>query len=162
MKQLKIFTVEDAKEEKILRKKSIDVTKKELNDKDFHSLLGDLLHTAQTSEEQVDVESSGISAPQVGINKNIIYIYNFDTDDFELLLNPTVQNIGGKTDIDLEGCLSVPNIEKKVKRFKKVKVSYMDLDGNMKKRRFDGMNARVVQHEYDHLNGILFIDKAID
>ena len=162
MKQLKIYTIEDEKEEKILRKKSEDVSIEELNSDEFQKFLDNLLHTAETSEEQVGIESGGISAPQVGINKKVIYIFNYDTNEFELILNPVVQNIGDKKDIDIEGCLSVPNIEKNVERFKKIKVKYMDRNGKVIKRRFTGLNARVVQHEDDHLNGILFIDKSID
>jgi peptide deformylase len=162
MKQLKIFTIENPAEEKVLRKKSVDVSKEELETKDFQEFLKDLLHTAKTSEDQVGIESGGISAPQVGINKNVVYIYNYDTGEFELLLNPQFQSIGKKTDIDIEGCLSVPNIEKDVERFKKIKVKYMDINGNNVNRRFSDLNSRVVQHEVDHLNGILFIDKAID
>jgi len=162
MKQLKIFTIEDKEEEKGLRKLSEDVSLKELKSEEFEDFLNNLLHTAKTSEDQVGIESGGISAPQVGVNKKAIYIFNYDTNEFELILNPIVQNIGSKTAIDIEGCLSVPNIEKNVERFKKIKVKYMDRDGKIIKRRFSGLNARVVQHEDDHLNGVLFIDKAID
>lgn len=162
MKQLNIFTIEKPEEEKILRKVSDEVSEDELKTEGFQEFLQNLLHTAKTSEDQVGLESAGISAPQVGVNKRIIYIFNYDTGEFELLINPTVQNIGNKTDIDIEGCLSVPNVEKNVERFKKIKVKYMNAEGNTVKRRFTGLNARVVQHEDDHLNGILFIDKAID
>jgi peptide deformylase len=162
MKQLKIYTIEDPKEEQILRKLSKDVTKEELKTEDFKNFLKDLLHTAKTSEDQVGIESGGISAPQVGINKKVIYIFNYENAEFELLINPIVRNIGKKTEIDIEGCLSVPNIEKNVERFKKIKVKYMDKDGNIVNRRFSGLNARVVQHEDDHLHGILFIDKTVD
>jgi peptide deformylase len=162
MKQLKIFTIEDPNEEQILRKVSEDVGEEEFKTDKFQQFLKDLLYTAKTSEEQVGLESGGISAPQVGVSKKVVYIFNYDTGEFELLINPTVQNIGKKTDIDIEGCLSVPNIEKNVERFKKIKVKYMDKEGNVVNRRFSGLNSRVVQHEHDHLNGILFIDKAVD
>lgn len=162
LKRFKIFTIEDPKEEKVLRKTSVDVSLEEIKSEKFQQFLKDLLHTAKTSEEQVGVESGGISAPQVGINKRVSYIYNYNTEEFEVLINPVVRNIGDKTDIDVEGCLSIPNIEKDVERFKKIKVKYIDKDGNKVNRRFSNLNARVVQHEVDHLNGILFIDKAID
>lgn len=162
MKQLKIFTIEDPKEEKLLREISKNVDREEIGNTNFQQFLEDLLHTARTSEEQVGIESGGISAPQVGVSKRITYILNYDTDDFEVLINPVVQNIGKKTDTDIEGCLSVPNVEKNVERYKKIKVKYIDKEGNTVNRRFSGLNARVVQHEVDHLDGILFIDKAID
>lgn len=162
MNQLKIYTVEDPKENDILRTISTDVTIDELKSEEFKTFLNDLLHTALTSEDQVGIESGGISAPQVGVNKNVVYILNYDTGDFELLINPKLQNIGQKCNIDIEGCLSVPNVEKNVERYNKIKVQYLDQNGNKVKRRFSGINARVLQHEYDHLNGVLFIDKAID
>jgi peptide deformylase len=162
MKQLKIYTIEDPKEEKLLREVSIDVDKNEILSDEFQKFLDNLLYTAKTSEEQVGVESGGISAPQVGVTKRVSYIFNYDTGEFEVLINPEVKNIGNKTDIDIEGCLSVPNVEENVKRYKKIKVKYIDREGNKINRRFTGLNARVVQHEVDHLDGVLFIDKIAD
>jgi peptide deformylase len=162
MKQLKIYTIEDPKEEKLLRKVSVDVDKDEILSDDFQEFLDNLLYTAKTSEEQVGVESGGISAPQVGVTKRVSYIFNYDTGEFEVLINPEVKNIGNKTDIDIEGCLSVPNVEDNVERYKKIKVKYIDREGNKINRRFAGLNARVVQHEVDHLDGVLFIDKIAD
>ena len=162
MKMLKIYTIENDIELKSLREISRDVTLEELRSDEFKLFLEDLLYTAKNSDEQTGVDSGGISAPQVGRNVNAIYILNYDTNQFELLINPKVQNIGDKKDIEYEGCLSVPNIEKQVERYKKVKVSYLDKEGNKQKKRYSGYNARTIQHELDHLNGILFIDKAIE
>jgi peptide deformylase len=162
MEQLKIYTIEDPKEEKLLRTRSKEVSQKELNSKEFQKFIKDLLYTAQTSEGQVGLESAGISAPQVGVLKRVSYALDYNTGKFELLINPVVQNIGEKTDIDLEGCLSVPNREGKVERFRKIKVKYINENGDTVKRRFTDLNARVVQHEVDHLNGVLFIDKLVD
>ncbi|MCD4811707.1 peptide deformylase [bacterium] len=162
MKQLKILTIEDPKEEKVLRALSTDVTLEELKTEKFQQFLDNLLHTALTSEEQVGAQAGGLSAPQVGVNKKVAYVLNYDTGEFELLMNIQIQNIGIKTNIDIEGCLSIPNIEKNVERYNKIKVKYMDKNGLMVKRRFNNINARVVQHENDHLEGILFIDKTVD
>lgn len=162
MKQLKIYTIEDPKEEKLLRKVSLEVDKDEILSDQFQVFLDNLLYTAKTSEDQVGVESGGISAPQIGVNKRVSYIFNYDTGEFEVLINPEVKNIGSKTDIDIEGCLSVPNVEDNVERYKKIKVKYIDREGNKINRRFTGLNARVVQHEVDHLDGVLFIDKIAD
>lgn len=162
MKQLKIYTIQDPKEEKVLREISKDVPLEEIQTTEFKEFLENLLHTAKTSEEQVGVESGGISAPQVGVSKRVSYILNYDTNEFEVLINPLVQNIGNKTDIDIEGCLSIPNVEENVERFRKIKVKYIDKEGKKVNRRFSGLNARVVQHEVDHLDGVLFIDKIAD
>ena len=162
MKKLKILTIKDPKEEKLLRKVSKDIHKEEIETEEFKEFLENLLHTAKTSDEQVGIESGGISAPQVNIHKRVSYILNYDTGEFEVLINPVMQNIGNKTEIDIEGCLSIPGVEKNVERFRKIKVKYIDKEGRLIKRRFSGLNARVIQHEIDHLNGILFTDKAID
>ncbi len=162
MKKLKIFTIENSEEEKVLRTVSKPVSKDEIDTEDFQKFLDNLLYTAKNSEEQVGVESAGISAPQVGVNKRVSYIFNYDTGEFEVLINPIVQPIGTKTAIDLEGCLSIPNIEDRVERFKKIKVKYTNREGRKVNRRFVDLNARVVQHEFDHLEGVLFIDKLAD
>jgi peptide deformylase len=162
MKQFKIYTIQNPKEERFLRQVSKNVDPREILSKDFQKFLDDLLHTAKTSEEQVGVESGGISAPQVGVDKRVSYIFNYDSGEFEVLINPVVQNIGNKKDVDIEGCLSVPDIEDDVERFKKIKVRYIDREGKRINRRFTGLNARVVQHEVDHLDGVLFIDKLAD
>lgn len=162
MNQLKIYTIKNPNEEALLRLKSEDVTLKQLSTEEFQRFLDELLYTAKTSEEQVGLESGGISAPQVGVSQNVIYIFDYDTLSFELFLNPQIQNVGEKTNIDTEGCLSVPDIEKKVERYNKIKVNYLDKEGKKQKRRLSGLNARAIQHEVDHLNGILFIDKAIE
>ena len=64
--------------------------------------------------------------------------------------------------MDIEGCLSIPGVFGKVERFKSVKIKYQDLKGKQHEEEVNGFLARVIQHEYDHLEGILFIDKAIE
>ena len=70
--------------------------------------------------------------------------------------------IKNDTDIDWEGCLSVPDQYGKVQRYKKLKVNYEDTKGNKMRIKAHGMLARVIQHEIDHLDGILFTDKLIE
>lgn len=156
---LKIFTIDNPKEEKVLRTVSKNVKLEEIFNPEFQKFLDQLLQTALTSEKQVGVQSAGISAPQVGKNLRVFYILKKDSDDFELFINPEVTIANMKQDIDWEGCLSVPGVEDAVSRYKKVKVTYLDREGKKHKAIFKGMEAREIQHELDHLDGILFIDR---
>lgn len=152
---LRILTIEDKKDEEILRKKSSPVKKAEFNTEKLNIFLDDLLETAKQSKEP----AGGIAASQVGVNKNIFYLLNYDTDEWELFINPTINPQGfSKTSIE-ESCLSVPNREEKVLRYKKVKIAYQDRDGEKKIKKYSDLNAITIQHEKDHLDGILFIDR---
>jgi peptide deformylase len=156
---LRIFTINNPKEEKVLRTVSRQVKHDEISNPEFQKFLDQLLQTALTSEKQVGVQSAGISAPQVGKNLRVFYILRKDTENFELFINPEVTIASMKQDIDWEGCLSVPGVEDAVSRYKKVKVVYLDREGKKHKATFKGIEAREIQHELDHLDGILFIDR---
>jgi len=98
-----------------------------------------------------------LAAPQIGISKRAIVV---DVDDelFELI-NPEVVEQEGLA-VDTEGCLSVPGIVGEVIRAKKVKIRALNREGEEVVIVADGLLARAFQHEIDHLDGILFIDKA--
>jgi len=130
-----------------------------LKDPDFKKFLDDLLFTALHSEEQGNVAAGGIAAPQVGKRKRVFYILNYDTNEWELFINPEVTPSGFTKMVTKEGCLSVPNREEDILRYKKIKVRYQDIDGNWKNGRYSDLNAVSIQHELDHLDGILFIDR---
>lgn len=156
---LKILTIKNPKEEKILRKISRPVEMEELTSEDFKIFLDKLLQTAVSSEKLVGVQSAGISAPQVGKNIRVFYILDKDGNNFELLINPEVTILDMKQEDEFEGCLSVPDVEEVVSRYKKIKAVYLDRNGNRKRKIFKGIEAREIQHELDHLDGILFIDR---
>jgi peptide deformylase len=160
-KQLKIYTITDKKEEEVLRQKSSPVQEDQIKTSEFKEFLKDLLYTAQHSEEQGNVPAGGISAPQVGRNIRVSYILNYETNQWQLFINPEVEPNGFAKISTIEGCLSVPNREEEVMRYKKVKVKYQDEDGNWKTEKFKDYNAVTIQHELDHLDGILFIDKIV-
>ena len=102
----------------------------------------------------------GLAAPQVGILKRLIVI-DLDRDDSEgapfVLFNPKIQSLAGET-IREEGCLSFPGITADVKRAAKAVVTAQDIDGEPIRIEGEDLLARALQHEIDHLNGILFID----
>lgn len=101
----------------------------------------------------------GLAAPQVGINKRVIVV---DVGDgLYKMVNPEVVSSSGIQD-GPEGCLSVPNIIGNVKRSEHVKVKALDENGEEMVIEASGFKARAFQHEIDHLNGIIFTDKATD
>ena len=135
-----------------LREKSREITLTELSSPEFLSLCGDMAKTMKIKD------GIGLAAPQIGRNIRLIVINTKDGDFF--LINPQIIKKSWNKESGEEGCLSVPNVFGKVKRHKKIQVSFLDKDGTEKFVEAQGMMARVLQHEIDHLDGILFIDKA--
>lgn len=158
-KSLKIYTIDNPEEEKELRQKSEPVEQEEFEKEEFQTFLDDLLYTAQHSEEQDNVPAGGIAAPQVGKKKRIFFSLNYDTDQWEVFINPEIEPLGFTKVITREGCLSVPNREEDVLRYRKVKIKYQDRDGKWVTKKYRDINAVSLQHELDHLEGILFIDR---
>lgn len=154
-KPLRILTIDNKKDEGVLRTPSEDVALEEIGSTDFEVFLEKLLLTAKLSEEP----AGGIAAPQVGVNKNIFFLLNYDTNEWEVFINPEVEPVGFvKTSIE-ESCLSVPNVEEEVQRYKNIRIKYLDRDGKKHTRKYKDLNAVTIQHEKDHLDGILFIDR---
>lgn len=108
-----------------------------------------------------DAPGSGLAAIQVGIDKSII-IYDIaprdETRSLQVLINPMVVNRSGELISENEGCLSVPEYRADVKRAAAVLVKALDREGNPVTIEAESFHATVLQHEIDHLNGILFID----
>lgn len=110
--------------------------------------------------------SAAMAAPQIGTNLRIIIIRDNLEDknirSFAALINPEIIRTEGKPAVDFEGCLSVPAIYGKVPRAPKVRIKALTEDGHEVRIRATGELARTLQHEIDHLNGILFIDHIKD
>jgi len=126
----------------------------------------DLLNTVKVAK---DPEGAGLAATQIGVSKRICVVRNFFEDpsdpkeiksDDIILINPKITNHSIETETDWEGCLSVPDKYGLVERFKKIKVTARDLDNNVVKIKADGFFARTIQHEIDHLDGVLFTSKV--
>ena len=111
----------------------------------------------------------GIAAPQIGVDKKIIVVgakkenvkYN-DAQEIPVtaMINPTWKNLSEDTDIQYEGCLSVPSIRGKVERYKNIELTYYDENGQKIIKKVNGFFARLIQHECDHLDGIVFLEKV--
>lgn len=134
--------------ETVLREKSKPIEK---ITPEIVNLVKDMTETMYTAS------GVGLAAPQVGVAKRIIII-----DDEEkgaiALINPEIIEKEGEM-ISEEGCLSLPELYAQVKRFARIKVEGWDLNGEKITIEAKDLLARVIQHEIDHLNGILFIDK---
>ncbi len=110
------------------------------------------------AETMYEAKGVGLAAPQVGVAKRIIVI---DAGDKQLLrlINPRLLVEEGSC-IDIEGCLSIPGIYGEVDRAERVTVSAEGPDGREFRLEAEGLLARILQHEIDHLNGTLFVDRA--
>jgi len=134
--------------EPVLREKAREVTK---ITKSIRTLLDDM------AESMYDAEGIGLAAPQIGVSKRVVVI-DLDEEVYELI-NPTIVKMEGQ-ERDAEGCLSLPGYAGDVTRATKVVVKALDRDGKKVQYEAEGLLARVFQHELDHLEGILFVDKA--
>jgi peptide deformylase len=121
-----------------------------------------------------DPEGVGLAAPQVGVNLSLFIIKAKKTEPTQVFINPKIIELKHvpeenssksktkKKNLKLEGCLSVPRIWSPIKRSDSVLVEYQDLSGNWKKEWFSGFKAQIIQHETDHLKGILFTQRALE
>lgn len=142
-------------------------------DKKIKGLVNDMLETLRV---QKDPEGVGLAAPQIGKNLKI-FVMDYNGKK-RVVINPEVLQIKEKTKTEtkslkskkkkrkskkiLEGCLSLPNYYGPIKRPQSIKISYQDLEGKRTVEEFSGFFAQIVQHEMDHLNGVLFIDRILE
>ncbi len=111
-------------------------------------------------DTMLEADGVGLAAPQISVLKRIFVAKPYtDSDEIFYMINPEMLETIGEQD-SLEGCLSVPGCMGDVKRPETVKIKATDLDGNTNEYEFSGLAATVMCHEYDHLNGILYTDKA--
>ena len=126
------------------------------NSPEIKKLAGDMIETMYAKD------GVGLAAPQVGQSLAICVItgkYTSDKTDL-VLINLEWEKMSLRKTVDEEGCLSVPNMFGEVKRYKKIKVRGQNIKGEKIEFPAEDFFARVLQHEIDHLNGILFIEKA--
>ena len=143
----------------VLRTPSVDLTPAELKSKDLRTLMAKMLATVRSPQQ----DGVGIAAPQVGIDKRVIWVQRFDKEGgpFECYLNPHIDSHFGEVGKGPEGCLSVPPMRGLVPRRTGVIVSYIHPETLEPKRdTVTGYTAVIFQHECDHLDGRLYIDRA--
>lgn len=146
--------------EPLLRKRAAPVTV--IDDREFQQTLDDL----QTFV--IERGGVGIAAPQVGISKRFFILSSHSNDRYPyapnvepfVVINPEITGHGEMTETDWEGCLSVPGFRGQVLRYQSIDVRYQTREGETVATKLEGFLARVFQHELDHLDGVLFIDRV--
>lgn len=136
--------------EEVLRKVSEPVS--EIND-EIREILNNMVETMHS------VNGVGLAAPQVGINKRM-FVIDIGDDKVRKVINPEFLEMSEETEGNEEGCLSVPGIYKSVKRSTYVKIKYLNENGEEVIEEATELLARAFQHEYDHLEAVLFVDKV--
>jgi peptide deformylase len=109
-------------------------------------------------ETMHDIEGIGLAAPQVGVPLQVVVIQLPDEEDVITLINPEVVKISEETEMMMEGCLSLPGYNADVKRFTSITVKARDRQGKPIRIKGEGLLAQVLQHETDHIHGIVFVD----
>lgn len=144
MAVLPIVTGED---KEILRTKTQNVPKVT---KEILDLIKDMEKTT------IKADGLGLAAPQIG--KSLRLCLARINNKFIALINPEILWKGEETEVAEEGCLSLPDISVDVERAKDIVVQYIDVQGDTQERKLSSLEARIVQHEVDHLDGILIVD----
>jgi len=102
----------------------------------------------------------GLAANQVGYSKRIISIQPDRYGSIDIMINPEILETGEEKELLIEGCLSYPNFFENVERYKEIKIRYLDEEFKEKEGKFKDFEARIIQHEIEHLDGKCFIGKA--
>ena len=143
----------------VLRKKAVKIEKVT---RDTHKLIDDMIETMRAAH------GLGLAAPQVGVAQRLAVVEISENDPegnphrkTYVLINPEIIKPSPETWENPEGCLSIPGWRGVVQRPLKITVKALDRDGNRVKFDAEGMLARAIQHEVDHLDGVLYIDKLV-
>jgi peptide deformylase len=136
----------------VLREKAVPVAALSA---DIRTLIADMFETMYAEE------GVGLAAPQVGVNARVIVVDPREGDARPFaLVNPEIVFFSEEVERAEEGCLSIPGLKEIVERSSSVRVEGVDGDGNPVTIEADGLMARILQHEVDHLDGILFVDRV--
>ncbi|NOQ16160.1 MAG: peptide deformylase [Methyloprofundus sp.] len=134
----------------------------DLDSSEIQQVITDLLCTLQGTS------GVGIAAPQISESWQIMVLASKPTTRYPdapdmaetVMINPSFSILSDEIEKDWEGCLSIPSIRAKVPRYKQIKISYTNLQGGRKRTELNGFVARVFQHEYDHLQGLVYLDRV--
>ncbi len=146
----------------VLRRKARAVTK---FDKDLQTLIDDMIDTMR------DAPGVGLAAPQVGVSERVIVVEYYENEEAEeaedeakkkvwALVNPEIVKASEELVMGVEGCLSIPVLVGEVERHDALQIKALNRHGQPTKLKVQGWLARIFQHEIDHLNGVLYTDRA--
>jgi peptide deformylase len=149
----------------VIRKGAKSVRRDELRNREVQRLIDDMVDTMR------DADGVGIAAPQVHVAKRIVAIEvsasnprypNQNPIPLNVIINPRISTNSNEFEEGWEGCLSVPDLRGKVPRCVSLEATGWDRHGNDIRLRASGFYARIIQHEVDHLNGVVFLDRLPD
>jgi peptide deformylase len=147
----------------VLRERARELDPEEIASPEVQTLIDDLIDTKRATH------GAGIAAPQVGESVRVAIVeveegnprYPYKpAEPLAVLVNPTIEPLGDEVAEINEGCLSVPDLRGSLPRYLEVRVRYLDREGTEQEVVKRGLTAGTYQHEVDHLDGILFVDRA--
>ena len=161
--RMRVLTTDNPEDLKVLRAKSIDIPVEDLRSEAYKTLT-DLMLATVTHPSQDGV---GIAAPQVGLNRRVVAVQRFDKENEPFEIYPNIRIVWASDSLSAgpEGCLSVPNRRGEVMRSQEIIIEYADIS-RLEEKDFmvrdtvTDFTAVIFQHEIDHLEGILYIDKV--
>ncbi len=156
---LRVLTIADQADSLVLRTPCEEFTPSMLQSPEFEALSTLMLATVQDPSE----DGVGIAGPQVGISRRIVAVQRFDKpgEPFEVYPNIRIVGFSGDTEPGPEGCLSVPGLRGDVMRYRDIEIRYTTPSLRDTTERIQGFTAVIFQHECDHLDGVLYIDKVV-
>ena len=148
----------------VLRKVTANVSQKELNSSAMQKFIDDMIETMK------EYDGVGLAADQVHESKQIAVLEVADNPRYPnksnvpltILVNPSITPLSDEIEDDWEGCLSIPDLRGRVPRYKSIRVQALDRRGKAIDFVADNFHARVIQHEFDHLHGKVYLDRMRD
>ncbi|MBU1292215.1 peptide deformylase [Patescibacteria group bacterium] len=147
-----ILKIEKGQDNPILRQKAKKV--KEIIP-DIKQLILDMIETIKSNSNNI-----GLAAPQIGYSLRIIAVKTLPDESILVLINPEIKKKSFRKEILKEGCLSLPNFFAPVKRSKEITIQGLNPEGQLIKIKTKGLLSRILQHEINHLDGVLICDKV--
>jgi peptide deformylase len=145
--------------EDILRKKAKRVEPEEIKTDKFQRLIEDMKYT------MLEEDGAALAAPQVGVLKKLFVVnapYYTNEDKILVMINPELKKLSNKLKKGFDGCVSIPGFLGFTRRPKKLRVDYLDGEGQEDAKIYTGIMARTIHHENDHLEGVLWLDRVDD
>jgi peptide deformylase len=155
---MKITTIGDP----VLRRQADDVSPEELRSPEIQQLIDELIETRR------EAGGAGLAAPQVRVSKRIAVVEVDDATRYRykplvpltVIVNPVIEPLSDETLVINEGCLSIPDLRGDVPRYIHARVNYLDRNGAERSEVVEGLTAGTFQHEVDHLDGVLLVDRS--
>lgn len=159
---MRILTIDNDADLAVLRNSSVNLNVADLNTPEYAALARKLIMTLESTDGGV-----GLAAPQVGINRRVVAVQRVDKEGepIEVYANISIEEMRGEPEAGPEGCLSVPDRRGDVMRYQDITIRYTDINSDRMdqpreiREDVSGFAAVIFQHECDHLEGVLFIDK---